>query len=247
MDQYAEKNKKAWEFRSYEHAVKNIGKPMDQAALISKNPLAVLKRHGKYFKDVKGLKIGNPCGSYGRRALALSLLGAEVTVFDISEENRRYALELSEYADVKLSYEVCDVYDIDMNEYQSYFDKLYLEGGILHYFHDIDQLMKILYQLLKDFGQIILNDFHPFRKVMPINYFENTIGDYFDSNIHEGKVAYENLLEGEEFPKCLFRYYTISDILNAMIKAGFTIKELDEAPSWTDRKLPGEITIHGIK
>lgn len=57
--------------------------------------MARLKKHSKYFQNVKDLKIANPCGSNGRRAVALALLGADVTVFDISEENKRYALELA--------------------------------------------------------------------------------------------------------------------------------------------------------
>lgn len=247
MNNNAKKNKEAWEYRSYEHAEKNIGKPKEQAEYIAKDPLAVLKKHGKYFMDVKGLSIANPCGSYGRRALALTLLGAEVTVFDISEENKRYAMALSECADISLGYEVCDLYDVDMTLYKEHFDMLYLEGGILHYFHDLDKLMSVLYQMLNGSGRIVLNDFHPFRKVMPINFFDDSVGDYFDSDSHEGKVAYENLLDGEDFPKCSLRYYNISEILNSMIKAGFVIREFNEEPSWTDDKLPGEITIYAKK
>lgn len=41
------------------------------------------------------MKIANPCGSNGRIAVPLALLGADVTIFDISEENKRYALELA--------------------------------------------------------------------------------------------------------------------------------------------------------
>ena len=35
----------------------------------------------------EGLKIANICGSCGKKAIPLALLGADVTVFDISEEN----------------------------------------------------------------------------------------------------------------------------------------------------------------
>jgi ubiquinone/menaquinone biosynthesis C-methylase UbiE len=137
------------------------------------------------------LKIANPCGSNGRRAVALALLGAEVTVFDISEENKKYALELANCSQVELNYIVGDLYDVDMKSYENYFDMLYLEGGILHYFHDIDKLMETLFTMLKPNGKIVLNDFHPFRKVMIINYFKSTIGDYFDDGIHQGDVAYK--------------------------------------------------------
>lgn len=97
---------------------------------------------------------------------------------------------------------------------------------------------------------IILNDFHPFRKVMPINFSKSSLEDYFDTSIHECDVAYKDLLdnaENEEFPNCSIRLYTISEILNSMIKSGFTIKEFNEDPSWSNKKLPGEITVYAIK
>jgi ubiquinone/menaquinone biosynthesis C-methylase UbiE len=147
--------------------------------------------------------------------VALALLGADVTVFDISDESKRYALELAECSHVKLDYIVGDLYDVDMNVYENYFDMLYLEGGILHYFHDIDKLMETLFLMLKPNGKIILNDFHPFRKVMQINYFKSSVEDYFDTSIHDGDVAYKDFLdkaENEEFPNCSLRLYNISEI-----------------------------------
>ena len=164
MNEQSEINKKAWEYRAYEYWLKNYGLPEVRAKIIMEDPIARLKNHGKYFQNVNGLKIANPCGSNGRRAVALALLGADVTVFDISEENKEYALELSRCAHVNLNYIVGDFYDVDMNVYGNYFDILYLEGGILHYFHDIDKFMKMLFLMLKPNGQIILNDFHPSEK-----------------------------------------------------------------------------------
>ena len=250
MNEQSAINKKAWEYRAYEHLLKNEGLPEERAKIIMKNPMARVKQHGKYFCNINGLKIANPCGSNGRRAVALALLGADVTVFDISEENKKYALELAHYSHIKLNYIVGDFYDVDINVYENYFDMLYLEGGILHYFYDIDKFMEILFLMLKPKGKIILNDFHPFRKIMPINFFKSSVEDYFDTNLHSGDVAYKDILEkeeNEEFPSCSLRFYNISEILNSMIKSGFTIKEFNEEPSWTNKKLPGEFTVYAIK
>lgn len=250
MDSNTKKNKEAWEYRAYEFAVKNNGIPSEHATHILENPIALLKEHGKYFDNIGSLKIGNPCGSSGRRAVALAALGADVTVFDISSENERYAVELADAANVKLDYVVSDVLAIDSDVYGAYFDMLYLEGGVLHYFHDIDKFMDKLYSLLKSDGEIVLNDFHPFRKVMPINFFKSSVEDYFEKEIHDGDLAYKGLLdetEGEVFPNCSYRYYNLSEIINSMIRAGFMIVEFNEEPSWTNKKLPGEITIHARK
>src|SRR5690606_26911350 len=161
MNEQSIQNKKAWEYRAYEFWNKRDGSPQEKANEILKSPLESLKKHKPYFTNIKGKKIANLCGSNGRKAVPLALLGAEVTVFDISEENKQYAMELAESAGTSIQYIVTDIYDIDVQRHQAYFDILYLEGGILHYFNDIEKFMTILYALLKDGGVMILSDFHP--------------------------------------------------------------------------------------
>jgi 2-polyprenyl-3-methyl-5-hydroxy-6-metoxy-1,4-benzoquinol methylase len=248
MNSQSRINKKAWEYRAYEFWNKRDGAPMESASKILRNPRACLKKHKEHFNDLKGKKIANICGSNGRRAVPLSLMGAEVTVFDISEENKRYALELARCANTTIEYIVEDIYDIDLNEYKEYFDILYLEGGILHYFSDINKFMKILYSLLKDGGRIVLSDFHPIRKCNP----ENTLtkGNYFDKELHKGDVAYKQFFNEEEqesFPDVCLRLYTLSEIINSVLVTGFELKRFDEHPLWTDEKVPGEFTILATK
>ena len=64
--------------------------------------------------------------------MPLAVLGADVTVFDISEDNKRYAIELSDAAGVQIDYQVCDVLEIDMTQYGGAFDVVFFEGGVLH-------------------------------------------------------------------------------------------------------------------
>ena len=254
MDEVSLKNKQAWEYRAYEFWNMNYGTPEAKAAQIRRDPRARLRYHQKYFENVKGLKIANPCGSNGRVAVPLALLGADVTVFDISEENRRYALELAKCAGVSIRYEVCDFYDVDLNRHGNLFDTAYLEGGILHYFHDIDRFAFILHSIIKPDGKLILSDFHPFRKIIPAGQAGKsakvTNGNYFDCRAYPGDVAYKSYFpqaEQENFPDCSLRFYTLSEIFNALIGAGFNIREFNEHPSWEDEKIPGEFTIYAIR
>lgn len=250
MNEQSIKNKKAWEYRSYEFWNKNNGSPMEKANKILENPAAALKIHRSYFKEIEGKKIANLCGSNGRKAVPLALMGAEVTVFDISEENKRYALELAECAQTSIEYEVCDLYDIDLTVYNKYFDILYLEGGILHYFNDINRLMSILYTILKPRGSMILSDFHPFRKCINEGSAKQTQGNYFDTALHNGDVAYKSFFNEQEqnsFPDCSLRFYTLSEIINAVIDSGFILNKFDEHPGWTNQNIPGEFTIVASK
>ena len=73
---------------------------------------------------------------------------------------------------------VGDVLEIDLNTYGGYFDVVFMEGGILHYFHDINEFMQVMYSLLKAGGKLICSDFHPIAKINDVRQLGNiTTGD----------------------------------------------------------------------
>ncbi|WP_176481939.1 class I SAM-dependent methyltransferase [Paucisalibacillus globulus] len=248
MNEQSNQNKKAWEYRAYEFWYKKDGSPIDKAKKILKNPKASLKKHQHHFDDIEGMKVANLCGSNGRRAVPLSLLGAEVTVFDISEENKRYALELAECADTSIDYVVGDIYDIDLEKYKETFDILYLEGGILHYFNDIDRLMAIQYSILKSGGKLILSDYHPIKRCIGPDF--EYIPNYFEQELQRGDLAYKEFFaesEQQEFPDVLISSYTLSEIINSVISTGFTLNSFDEHRGWNNENIPWEFTISAKK
>lgn len=241
-------NKKAWEYRAYEFWNKRDGSPIEKAKTIMENPMKKLKKHQKYFKDIEGMRIGNICGSNGRKAVPLSLLGADVTVFDISEENKKYALELAKCANTSIEYIVEDIYDINIEKYAEYFDILYLEGGILHYFNDIDKFMDVLFSILKEDGKMVLSDFHPLRRCIDsdLHYTPN----YFNTDLQNGDLAYKkffNKQEQQDFPDVSIRFHTLSEIINSVIKSGFKIQTFDEHRGWNNENIPWEFTISANK
>jgi ubiquinone/menaquinone biosynthesis C-methylase UbiE len=250
MRDYSIQNKKAWEFDAYDFWVKQSGTPEERAAEDIKDPIGMLRKYSKYFDSYNGVKIANICGSCGKKAIPLALLGAKVTVFDISEDNKRYAIEVAKAADTEIEYVVGDVLDIDNEKYSEYFDVVFMEGGILHYFHDIDEFMKVMNSILRKGGKIICSDFHPFTKINDSLSFQTPTMSYFSTDIYEGEMAHARFYDEEirkTMPKCSYRKYTISEIINSMIRNGFVIKQFDEHPSWVNENLPGEFTAIGIK
>lgn len=242
---YSKQHKKAWEFDAYNFWVRTSGTPAQRAQKDKEDPEKMLKQYAGYFERYNGVKIANICGSCGKKAIPLALLGADVTVFDISEDNKRYALETAQAAGVTIKFEVCDILEIDMTAYAEQFDVVFMEGGILHYFHDINEFMDIMYGLLKDGGKLICSDFHPFTKIADILKFGQPVPGYFYSEVFEGEMAHARFYNEEtrkRIPKCKYRKYTISEIINGIIDAGFTLERFDEHPAWEDDKLPGEFT-----
>jgi 2-polyprenyl-3-methyl-5-hydroxy-6-metoxy-1,4-benzoquinol methylase len=246
MEKYTKQNKIAWEYNAYDFWVSQNGAPSERAKKNLENPRAMLKNYSKYFDHVQGLKIANICGSCGKKAVPLSILGALVTVFDISEENKRYACETAVAAGTHIDYVVTDIMNIDMSVYEKKFDIVFMEGGILHYFYDLNQFMGVMNNLLKDGGKIICSDFHPIHKLVDAMELGNHTTDYFSTEIMECEMAHARFYDDEKrknFPKCHIRRYTLSEIINSIINSGFVIKSFEEHPSWTNTKLPGEFTL----
>lgn len=246
MEDYSIQNKCAWEYHVYEFWIKQLGLPSERAEKIKDNPLKQLKRYSAYFNTYQNIKIANICGSCGKKAVPLALLGADVTIFDISEDNKKYALQLAEAANTHINYELCDILEVDKEKYYNSFDIVFMEGGILHYFHNINEFMRIMYALLKAKGKMICNDFHPFTKIADILNLEQPTMSYFSTEVFDGEMAHARFFEDKirnQMPKCSYRKYTVSEIINSVIESGFILKKFDEHPAWTNSDVPGEFTI----
>ncbi|GAB2564942.1 class I SAM-dependent methyltransferase [Gracilibacillus alcaliphilus] len=244
MNEQSRINKKAWEYRAYEFWCMKDGMPSEKAKKIMANPKQSLKKHQTYFKNIEHKRIANLCGSNGRRAVPLALLGADVTVFDISEENKRYALELADCANTSIHYIVGDIQDINLGIYSNYFDMLYLEGGILHYFNDLESFIYILFSLLKNNGTMILSDFHPVKRCIGPDL--TFVPQYFDQQLTSGDVAYKSYFPDQEqsdFPEVAVTSHTLSQIINTVIQSGFQLNRLDEHRGWNNENFPWEFTI----
>ena len=250
MRDYSTQNKKAWEYNAYDFWIKTAGTPEEMAKKNLETPKKMLRKYAQYFDKFEGVKVANICGSCGKKAIPLALLGADVTIFDISEHNKRYAMEVAMAAKTTINYIVCDVLDIDLKKYGEYFDVVFMEGGILHYFHDIDEFMKKMNAILKKNGKMICSDFHPFTKIMDTLGFQWPSMNYFSTEVFDGEMEHARFFDEEirkNMPKCSYRKYTISEIINSMIGNGFTLQKFDEHPSRENAELPGEFTAIGIK
>lgn len=245
MKDHSRQHKKAWEYNAYAFWMNTSGPPSERAKEAMDDPMRMLKRYSKYFDTYEGVKVANICGSCGKKAIPLALLGAQVTIFDISEQNKKYALEFAEAAKVHIDFEVSDILEIDTEKYGNCFDVAFMEGGILHYFHDLNAFMHVLHSVLKKNGKLICSDFHPFTKISDILNFQQPTMSYFSTEVFEGEMAHARFFDEDtrrQMPKCLYRKYTISEIINSILKNGFCLERFDEHPAWTDDNMPGEFT-----
>lgn len=249
------KNEELWNKETYEAWVNRFGSPVEEAEKIKKDctkPLSVL-----YSKlgNVKGKKIMNLMGSNGTKAVALALLGAEVSVVDFSQGNRQYALELAEAAGVKINYILSDVLKIPESELTGDYDIVFAEMGILHYFTDLLPFMSIIFKLLKPQGLFIIRDFHPVSTKLITSRGSTAkvrkhkvTGDYFDTSLEEKEISYSKYLTEHQEPlRVLLRKWNLGEIVTAVAEAGLTIKSLEEEPNLSsevfDKGIPKTFTL----
>lgn len=247
-------NKQAWNEHAYEAWKNKFGLPQDVAKKISNDPKKILSVLNDKFGQVSGIKIANIMGSNGTKAVALAMLGADVTIFDYSLGNKLYAEELAQSAKVKLRYVLNDVLELDTNELSQDYDIVFAEIGILHYFTDLEQFFGIMFKLLKPNGKFILRDFHPVsNKLITSKGTTAKIrkhkvdGDYFNKELVESEISYAKYLPGENLKKVQLRKWILGEIITAIAKSKLVIESLDEEPNLScevyDKGIPKTFTI----
>lgn len=260
QEEHTKINEIAWNQLAYEAWINRFGQPYEAALKIKENPLKRLGSLDKYFTDVKGKKICNLLGSNGVKAVALSLLGAQVTVIDFSYDNYRYATNLAREANVNIQYIVSDVLKLPLDGLLEQYDVVFCELGILHYFTDLKPFFRTAHKLLKSKGTFLIEDFHPVStKLITTKGKKHKInGDYFSNAIVESEVAYmkyvsgiESLTEEEKkaLPKAYLRKWTLGEIVTSIADEGFCIKVLEESesPKPEDKGIPKLFTIKAVK
>ncbi|MFF2755286.1 class I SAM-dependent methyltransferase [Psychrobacillus sp. NPDC058041] len=256
-------NQIGWNQSAYQAWTNRHGSPNEYAKKLMEKPVDAVSHYLNLIGDVKGKKIANYLGSKGNKAVSFALLGADVTVVDISEDNRKYAMELATEAEVNIKYIVSDILEVPENEELTEFDFVLLELGVLHYFVDLLPLFKVVYNSLKPGGQFILRDYHPIvSKLVQVEGNKMIAnGNYFSEEVVEEDVAYSILLSEEErttLSKVNIRRWTLGEIVTAISSIGLTISLLEEeagvkwafpsnSPEGIEEKMPGLYTLIATK
>lgn len=247
QEQLARANKAAWETMAYEAWVRHHGTPDELAQNLKMDPQYPLRYWLKYLGDPTGKKVINLLGSNGRKAICLALLGAEVTVIDISEKNRLYANEVATSAGVHLNYICSDVLNVPNEEALGKFDIVLMEFGILHYFTDLSAIFSLVSRRLAANGRLMLTDFHPFARAwMKTTKLQHPSGNYFDDSIKEGDVAFASLLPEEErsgLNKVLTKSWTVGEIISSVASEGLYLRTFEEIRNAQDPRFPEYYTL----
>ena len=241
MSSTNDNNYEAWAGDTYSAWVSRFGTPKEAVVKLRKNPTVVLDPIRGHFGDVAGKHIVNIMGSNGIKALALAMLGADVTIIDYSAGNARYAAELAAQAFLEIGYIISDILSVPMDGLAERFDIAFAELGVVHYFVDLSPFMAVVYRLLTRGGRFVLRDFHPISTKLITSRGSTAkvrkhkiTGDYFDTSLEERPVSYAKHLDRdttEAIPHVLWRKWTLGEIVTAVASTGLRISVLEEEPN----------------
>ena len=236
QSEHSRVNEEAWNQRAYDAWISRYGTPEEAAEAIKKNPEARLAPLTRHIGELRGKKAVNLLGWPGSKAVAMALLGAAVTVVDISRENAAYANDLARAAGVNIHYVVSDVLELPQEELTGDYDLVLMELGILHYFIDLEPLAEIIAGLLGRGGRLVLHDFHPVstKLITSKGKKHKVTGNYFDTSLEFAEVAFSKHLPEDkqrDLPKVRHRKWTLGEIVTAIASAGLFISLLEEEPN----------------
>jgi len=188
----------------------------------------------KEVGDVKGKTLLHLQCHFGLDTLSWVREGAIATGVDFSDDAMKFAPMLAERAGLKANFVQTDIYKLKDN-LDGKFDIVYTSIGVLCWLNDMEKWAEIIAHFLKPGGMFYIAEIHPFSMVFDEEHEkELTIKyDYFhDPEPLEFETDRTYAVEKPEFG-VLKEYewnHSVSDIVNALIKAGLEIQFFNEYP-----------------
>jgi 2-polyprenyl-3-methyl-5-hydroxy-6-metoxy-1,4-benzoquinol methylase len=222
-NQYFDTNKDLWNRRTIVHK--------DSAFY----DLAGFKSGANLLTPIELNEVGNVKGKpllhlqchFGLDTMSWSRLGAKCTGVDLSDEAIKLAKEINNEVGLDAEFICCNVYDTS-DHVKELFDIVFTSYGTIGWLPDLQPWAKVIKERLKPGGLFYIADFHP-------------VVWMFDDDFTHIKYYYENkeLIVTENLPtytgdkeiiksKEYSWNHSISEVLNALIKAGLQIESFNE-------------------
>jgi len=208
--------------------------------------LALFEQETRDFSELRVVHLQCNSGQ-DTLSLASALRPKSITGVDISDEAIEFAKKLSEESGIEATFIRSDVFDWfqQAQEEGELFDVVFMSYGVLAWVSDIKEWAKGIFSILNPGGFFCHIDFHPiaflfgwdlndrqhsyFSDQNPIH--EDGIGDYV--GLSGSALAPSGFIELPEYkpkkPSVEFQW-SLSEIIQSLIEAGFRILSFKEYP-----------------
>lgn len=187
--------------------------------------------------DVGGKSLLHLMCHFGMGTLSWARVGAIATGVDLSDRSIRLAKKLSRKINVPATFICSDIYELPA-VLDKKFDIVFTSYGVLLWLPNLKKWAKIINHFLASGGMFYIADVHPFTQILSYDfklhykyfdrgpYIDDSTGTYTDWNTEVKGMTY-------------IWSYTISDVINALIKEGLRIEFVHEFPFTNYDQFPG--------
>ena len=223
FDKYFEANRELWNQRTVVHKDSTFynleGFKKGQPAL---TPIELNE-----VGDVKGKKMLHLQCHFGMDSLDWVRRGADVTGVDISDKAVDEARKLSSEMGLNAKFICCNVYDLRQHCDEK-FDIVFTTYGVVGWLPDLNKWAELISYYLKSGGKFYMAEFHPMVWMFDDDFTH--IKYHYDNReiiITENQGTYtdrEADIKGKEYSW----NHSLSEVFNALIKAGLKIELFNE-------------------
>jgi ubiquinone/menaquinone biosynthesis C-methylase UbiE len=186
--------------------------------------------------DVKEKNILHLMCHNGLDSISLALKGANVTAVDFSEESLSYAHKYAAMLNVQgIEFILGDI-NFHLDYLDNKFDIVFMTYGTLCWLNDLHQVFTNAAKYLKNRGQLLLIDGHPFLDLLSCQDNELKLtGQYFYDPIPEKCICTTSYIGYSKLanPTTYQWSHSIGNIIETLISSGFTLEHFQEYP-WSD-------------
>lgn len=220
---YKEVNKATWNAKTKVHLHSSFYD--NESFLAGRNSLNEFELN--LLGDITGKKVLHLQCHFGQDSISLARMGAEVTAVDLSDESIKTAKELAKQCEVSINFICCDLYDLP-NHLNDEFDIVFTSYGTIIWFPDLDQWAGVVAKHIKPEGNFVFVDFHPIvwmydDDFTKIQYSYKNVEPIVEQE--EGSYAEK---EAQLNTTCITWNHGLSESMNALLKAGLNLKEINE-------------------
>lgn len=222
-----EANRRRWDAGSEQWA-----KGADSRGLWRRCPsepeLVLSDKELEYIADISGTRVCVLGSGDNQVVFALAGLGGMVTSVDISQNQLDVAKRRAQELDLSISFIRADVTDLSVIDSNT-FDVVYTGGHVAVWVSDIDAYYAEAARIIRPGGLFVVAEYHPFRRIWKEPSDQLTVEySYFERGPFEYDVSEDILRAKPGTMKSYEFHWTISDYINAVLKAGCRILETGE-------------------
>lgn len=198
--------------------------------------------------DVGGLDLLHLQCHFGLDTLALARLGARVTGVDFAPAAIETARAMAAELGIDARFVESDLYDAP-NRLTERFDLVFTTWGTICWLPDVSRWAEVVAHFLRPGGRLYFADAHPFTHslddsaeaaALPTGSFR--VGyPYFahaEPQVFDNAASYVETDAATQATRAYEWAHPVSEIVNALVRAGLAIEWLHEHPAITWRMLP---------